>query len=144
MGVVRATVLALVVAVGVTACGGGTQRVSVDDPWGRPSPTSAENGAFYLTLRGGSSDDVLTGASSDRCTMTELHETMMHDDMMSMEPVQTGIAIPAKGTVKLEPGGHHVMCMGVTDPLTLGESVDVVLTFSSGTTMTVSAEIREG
>lgn len=143
MGVLRATVLVLVVALGTAACGGGAQPVSVDDPWGRPSPTSAESAAFYLTLHGGSSDDVLTGASSDRCTMTELHETMMHDDTMSMEPVETGIAIPAKGTVKLEPGGHHVMCMGVTDPLIVGESVDVVLTFASGTAMTVSVEIRE-
>ncbi|MCZ7534258.1 MAG: copper chaperone PCu(A)C [Acidimicrobiia bacterium] len=143
MRVFGAAILVLAVAVGAVACGGSDDAVSVDDPWGRPSPSSADNAAFYMTLIGGSSDDVLTSAGSARCTMTELHETSMTDGTMSMAPVPSGIAVPANGTVKLEPGGYHVMCMGVKEPLSVGESVDVELTFSSGETATVSAEIRD-
>lgn len=144
MRVFGVAVLVLVLAAAAASCGGGDEAVSIGDPWGRPSPSSADNAAFYMTLTGGSSDDVLTSAASDRCTMTEIHETSMTDGTMSMAPVPSGIAVPANGIVKLEPGGYHVMCMGVTEPLSTGDSVDVELTFSSGDTKTVSAEIREG
>ncbi|KAA3638630.1 MAG: copper chaperone PCu(A)C [Armatimonadetes bacterium] len=142
MRVVGGAVLALVL-VAAAACSGGDDAVSVGDPWGRPSPSSADNAAFYMTLTGGSQDDVLTSAASARCTMTELHETTMTDGTMSMAPVPSGIQVPANEMVKLEPGGLHVMCMGVTTPLSVGESVDIELTFSSGDTTTVSADVRD-
>jgi copper(I)-binding protein len=45
-------------------------------------------------------------------------------------------------TVKLEPGGRHVMAMGLADTVTAGSSADVTLTFVGGAKMSFPAEVR--
>jgi periplasmic copper chaperone A len=76
--------------------------------------------------------------------MTQLHETTMTDGSMSMSEVDGGITIPAGEGVTLEPGGLHVMCMNVTEPLEVGDTVDLELEFAEAGTVAVTAEIREG
>jgi len=130
-------------AIIATACGGDSGEASVGDAWGRPTPDAAANTAFYLTITGGSSDDTLVSASTDACGEVQLHETTMTDGSMGMQEVEGGIAVPAGGTVILEPGGLHVMCMAVTQPLVVGDSVDLVLEFDEAGAVSVTAEIRD-
>ncbi len=139
----RTILLLAVFALVVSACSSSVGTVTVDDPWGRPSPSSAENAAFYMTLVGGTETDTLTGASSAACMMTEVHETTMKDGQMSMAPVDGGVVVRPGETVVLEPGGLHVMCMGIVEPLTAGDTVEVELSFASGETTTITAEIRD-
>jgi copper(I)-binding protein len=61
---------------------------------------------------------------------------------MSMQPVDK-IDVPAKGMVELKPGGFHIMLMGLKQPLVKGTSIDVTLTFASGASKTVKAEVRD-
>jgi len=131
-------------AVLVAACSSGDDAVTVEDPWGRPSPSSAENAAFYMQLDGAAEDDLLMSASSSACSVVELHETQMSDGVMSMQHLPQGIPVPAGATVALEPGGLHVMCMGVQSPFTVGDMIEVGLEFENSGSMTVEAEIREG
>ena len=139
----RIAVLVAAIALMATACGGSSGGVDVQDPWGRPSPAAADNAAFYMELIGGSETDTLTAASSGACTMTEIHETSMTDGQMSMALVPGGLEVPANSTVILEPGGYHVMCIGVTEPFEAGDTVEVELEFSSGEKVTVGAAIRD-
>jgi len=134
------TLVALVV---VAACSSTSDAVTIDDPWGRPSPTSTGNAAFYMAVTGGETDDRIASASSPSCGVTELHETTMQDGVMSMQEQTEGIPIPAGSTVMLEPGGLHVMCIGVQEALVAGETVDVELEFENAGTVSVVAEIRE-
>jgi copper(I)-binding protein len=97
-----------------------------------------------MQISGGGEDDVLASAESAACSVVELHETTMSDGVMSMQHLPQGIPIPAGETVSLEPGGLHVMCMGVERALVEGENIDVQLQFESAGVVTVSAEIREG
>ena len=50
--------------------------------------------------------------------------------MTGMQPVD-GIVIPAGGTVTLEPGGYHVMLVGLTGDLAAGQVVRLTLTFKA-------------
>jgi hypothetical protein len=52
------------------------------------------------------------------------------------------LEIPADGGVTLEPGGNHIMLMDLQRDLNPGETVTLTLTFASGKTLTVEAEIR--
>ena len=48
--------------------------------------------------------------------MAELHRTTIENEVMKMEPVPV-IEVPARGSVALEPGGYHIMLMGLQTDL---------------------------
>ena len=47
---------------------------------------------------------------------------------MTMRPVES-IELPAGKTVKLEPGGYHIMLLDLVKPLEVGEKIELTLTF---------------
>lgn len=90
----------------------------VHHPWARPTADTAQNAAVYATLRnGGSQPDTLLAVKTPIAPRIELHNTLNEDGIMKMRPMTAGVEIPAGGEVKLEPGGMHVMVLGITAPL---------------------------
>ena len=102
-----AVVVGLIVL--AAACGTGSEAITVTDAWGRTSPNAATNAAFYMSLTGGESSDVLVAADIGECTVVELHETVGNDGVMQMQHLPAGIAFDADQTVLLEPGGKLAM-----------------------------------
>jgi hypothetical protein len=138
-----AIVLALTLLTG--ACSGsGGDGIVVGDPWGRSSPAVANNGAFYMTLKGADVHDRLLSAYASVCGATELHQTIMTDGVMKMQQADGGIEIPAGGEAVLEPGGYHVMCINKDVEFKVGDIFPITLTFESAEEQTVNAEIRDG
>lgn len=76
------------------------------------SPVEGNPSAGYMNLHGGSVDVELVGVTSDDVLRMEMHETVEQDGMASMEKLKS-IPVPAGKTVKLEPGGKHLMIWGV-------------------------------
>jgi copper(I)-binding protein len=138
------TLVFLATALIAGACGSSDDGIVVEDPWGRTSPQVAANGAFYMVLNGGEEADRLVAADADICGTTELHQTIMNDGVMTMQPAEGGIEIPANGEAALEPGGYHVMCIGKTEAFAVGDVIPLTLTFEIAGPQTVDAEIREG
>ena len=66
----------------------------------------------------------------------------MGSQTMTMQEVDQ-IMIPADSTVKLEPGGYHIMLIDLAKPLKTGSTVKVTLEFESGKTMTVKAVVKK-
>jgi hypothetical protein len=100
-------------------------------------------GAAYLVISNDTNTaDRLLSATAEVATSVELHETKMEGGLMSMSPV-TAIEIPANGQVELKPGGYHLMLIGLTRELTVGESVTLVLTFEKAGEITVTANVQE-
>ena len=54
------------------------------------------------------------------------------------------IEVPAGGSVALEPGGFHLMMLGLTETPAVGDTVELLLTFQEGGEVTVQAEVRAG
>jgi copper(I)-binding protein len=151
--------LAGLVVLALTACGGGAERgIVVEDAWARPSPMEAGNGAAYMVIRNtGTQDDALLAADTDVARAVEIHETFtmetdgtdeggqnmgdMAGEMMGMRPVES-IPVPAGGRATLEPGGYHIMLIEV-EPLEPGQTIPVTLTFEKAGTVEVEAEVRE-
>lgn len=104
----------------------------------------AENTAVYLELtNNGDVDTALIGASGDFAADFELHEMVAVDGVMEMTPLDPQrIELPAGETVLLEPGGLHVMAMGLTTELAEGDMVTVDLELDGGCTITVDAPVQ--
>ena len=61
--------------------------------------------------------------------------------MMTMSEVDE-IEIPAGDTVKLEPGGYHIMLMELVEQLSAGDEIELTLDFHESGEQTVTFEIR--
>jgi copper(I)-binding protein len=86
----------------------------------------------------------MDGSSTTAMGDMDSSTTMAGGDssMMKMQQVEK-IEIPADSTVKLEPGGLHVMLFDLAKDLVAGDTVDVTLTFSGAGEQTITAEVKE-
>jgi periplasmic copper chaperone A len=141
----RKPTLLVAIALAASACGGGSDGVTVDDPWGRTSPMNAELGAFYMTIENGANTaDRIVAGSSDRCSAIEFHNSSMDaDGVMSMAPAPELFVVPAGGSLELRPAGLHVMCVGLTAPLVEGEMVELDLEFEQAGTVPVEVSVED-
>lgn len=102
----------------------------IESPWSRATPPGATVGAGYLVIRNtGKAADRLVGAATPAAAMVQIHEIRMADGEMQMREVEA-LEIPAGGSVRLEPGGLHLMLMDLTAPLVTGTTVPVTLEFA--------------
>lgn len=125
-----------------TATGAQAAGLAIDDPWIRAAPPGADVLAGYATLRNGADADItITGARSADFARVELHEMTMDGGMMRMRPL-SGIAIPARRSVALAPGGTHLMLVEPKRALKLGDVVDLELLDASGAAHAARFEVR--
>lgn len=126
---------------GVTEPGG----VTVTDAWARPTVGDLRVSAAYMTVaNAGGEDDRLKAARTPRAKRVELHVTQMSDDgVMKMRPIKDGLPVPAGGTAILEPGGAHVMLMGLDGALAEGEDLPLTLEFEKAGGVEISVPVRK-
>ena len=104
--------------------------IEITDAWTRATPPNAPTGAGFLTLTNrGNVDDRLVSVEAPGVETVELHTMAMQDGVMMMRRLDDGIPVPAGDTVDLAPGGLHIMFIGLEQPLEVGSSVPVTVTF---------------
>lgn len=98
----------------------------------------------FGTLRNQSDEDVrLVEVASAVSGEAELHETVSGAAGGSMmREREGGFVIPAGGELVFEPGGNHIMLMGVQDSIRTGQEVTVTLTLENGDTSEIVASAR--
>jgi hypothetical protein len=95
----------------------------------QPAATAQVAGGYMAISNAGAQADRLMGVSSAIAKSVSLHETRVDaNGVASMSPVKA-LEIPAGETVLLEPGGYHIMFMGLTGRLSEGDMLPVTLTF---------------
>lgn len=163
--------LALLAAALVAGCGdsddGDSPAVTtaaISDAWARTTAPKATMGAAYMNITSQQADR-LTGVevSSDVAESAEIHETVMKDSMdgkamapvagqshdaakqknkMTMREVKS-IELPAGETVKLKPGGYHVMLLDLIKPIEAGQQVTLTLVFEKAGRQEVAAVAKD-
>lgn len=141
----RLCVLALAAPLAaLTACATSeapaTGRI-VTGAFARPADSAATGGAYLTIFNADSAAVELTGAVSSYATAVEVHETMTHDGMTHMM-ARPSIAIAARDSLVMKPGGLHMMLIGLTRALREGDSVPVTLRFSRGDSVLVRVPVR--
>jgi copper(I)-binding protein len=114
----------------------------ISQAWSRATPSGAKTGGGYLTIENkGSVPDRLVGGSADVAGSIQVHEMSMERGVMKMRPVEGGLTIEPGKTVKLAPGGYHLMMMDLKKPLKQGDKVPVTLEFEKAGKVTVSLDV---
>lgn len=119
--------------------------LTVEDPWVRATSGTDDpsmTAAFMVLDNEGEEEVVVTGASSPVAPMVQLHETTMVDGASVMREIDGGIALPPGRGQLLQPGGTHVMLMGLTDELAAGDEVELVLELGDGSSVEVTAPVK--
>lgn len=95
-----------------------------------PQPAgTAKSAAGYVTISNeGDTPEELVGVRSPFAASTSLHTTIFEDGIARMRPV-IGVPIAAGEVVNLEPGGMHVMFMGLTGAVSEGDMIPATLIF---------------
>jgi copper(I)-binding protein len=103
--------------------------IAIGHPWARASIGQAKAGAAYLTLsNAGSETDRLVAVETPVAKKAQVHTHSMENGVMKMRPVEAA-EVPPSAAVMFQPGGLHVMLMGLKAPLVEGESFPLVLIF---------------
>ena len=115
----------------------------ITQPWSRATPGGAKIAGGFLTIENkGAAPDRLTAVSGDVAGKVEIHEMAMNNGVMTMRPLDKGLAIEPGKTVKLAPGGLHLMLMDLKSPLKQGDKVPLTLDFEKAGKVAVSLDVQ--
>jgi copper(I)-binding protein len=134
-----APLLVAALAAGAHAAPGS---ISAQKAWTRPAAPGG-NAAGYVTLVNAGGGDTLAAAASPAARQVVLHATSMAAGVMRMG-AEAPAPIPAHGELSLEPGGRHLMFIGLKHPIRPGERVPATLRFGSGATLKVEFAVTAG
>jgi hypothetical protein len=115
----------------------------ITQAWSRATPGGAKTGGGYLTIENkGSAPDRLIRGSADIADKVEVHEMATTNGVMTMRPLDNGLTIEPGKTVKLAPGGYHLMLFDLKRPLKKGDKVPVTLEFEKAGKVKLSLDVQ--
>jgi hypothetical protein len=111
--------------------------------WSRATPKGAKIGSGYLTIENkGSTPDRIVGISAAIAGKVEVHEMAMNNGVMTMRPLDKGLTIDPGKTVKLAPGGYHLMLFDLKSELKQGDTLPITLEFEKAGKVKVSLDVQ--
>jgi hypothetical protein len=115
----------------------------ITQAWSRATPGGAKIGSGYLTIENkGSAPDRLISGAADVAGKVQLHEMATANGVMTMRPVDNGLTIDPGKTVKLAPGGYHLMLFDLKSPLKQGDKVPVTLEFEKAGKVNLTLDVQ--
>lgn len=114
--------------------------LEISGVWARKTRRTT-SAAVYLKIHNGTETvESITDVSSPIANMATLHLSQEVDGVMRMD-MQDSVTVPVNETVSFEPGGLHIMLMGLSKPLAEGEVFPVTLSFEKAGDITVYVDV---
>lgn len=118
------------------------EAIEVDDAYVRIAPPNAPATAAFMEFENEDKiDHALVSAKAYINKTTELHTHTNDNGVMKMRQVSQ-IDLPAGKEVALQPGGFHIMLIGLNESIQEGQKIKIDLTFEDGSTKTIMAKSR--
>ena len=145
----RSSVWCAAAAIAASLAGAGlapaanAQPVEVREAWVRAPAPGQNIASAYMELVS-PTHALLTAVASPVAARAELHTTTMDGGVARMRRTES-VGLPAAKTVRLAPGGTHVMLIDVKQPLKPGSTVPITLTVQrdgNRSVFTVQATVR--
>jgi len=108
--------------------------------WARASIPGTGTAAVYGSFTNHGDDPVVVRSVSTAVAASAmLHESVMEGDMMKMKHLPS-LTIAPGTTVRLEPGGMHIMLMGLKRQLRPGDRFPMTLGLGDGSTVELTVK----
>ena len=118
-------------------------NLTINHPTIRATVPGAKVAAGYMMItNNGSSVERIVGGQAEFAGRVELHEMKMVDQVMKMNQLPNGLEIKPGESVALEPGGNHIMFMGLEGPLKEGEERKATLVFEKAGRMELTFKVK--
>ncbi len=118
-------------------------ELHIGHPYALVTPPGAKAGGAYLSIDNkGKAADKLLRASTARAGSVELHTMSMDGNVMRMRMVPA-IDVAPGATVKLAPGGLHVMLQDLKQPLRKGDKFLMTLVFQRAGEVKVDIVVQD-
>lgn len=115
--------------------------LTIHRPHARATLPGQAVGVGYLTIVNDGPPDRLLAVEAGVSKKVELHTMAMEGDIMRMRELEA-VDLPTGRAVEFKPGGYHLMFMGLTAPLKVGESFPVKLRFRKAGEVTVQVKVQ--
>lgn len=100
-------------------------EIRVSDAWARATVPGQQVGAAFMTLSSSKAARLL-GAHCECAKTVQVHLTQEINGVASMREQKT-VALPAGKSLQFQPGGLHIMLLGLKAPLLAGQQIPLVL-----------------
>jgi len=128
----------------LTAGSAGAATLEIKDAWIRSTTPGMPTAVAYATIvNHGFTSDRLTGVRTGAAASAELHQMTTAGGVMKMRAITGGIAIGGSATVKLSPGGQHLMLVGVKGPMKAGAHVKITFEFQRAGAVAADFVVRD-
>ena len=114
--------------------------IDIGHPYVIASTGRSAAGYFSVTNHGATADSLV--AIRTDFPRSEVHGTETDASGVSRMSRVPALEIPAGGTVTLQPGGLHVMLMGLDHPLAAGDEVAATLVFENAGEVAVVFQVQ--
>lgn len=130
-------------ALALAASAASAEGMKIEGAYVPVAPPGVMAHAAYLSLENtGDVTRSLIGVTAAGYAMTHLHQSADTDGVATMSMVHQLDIAPGQ-TVKLKPGGLHIMLMRPKDTAAVGDVVPLTLSFANGASLSVEAAVKE-
>ena len=116
--------------------------IVIKDQWIRPGAEKMGTALYFTLENNGSEADTLYAVETDIAKMVQIHETYSNGDVMGMREIGKIIIEPGS-SVKLEPGGKHIMVMRLKRDIKNGDEIEFKLHFRKAGENSITAKAKE-
>lgn len=119
-----------------------TTGLSLQNAWISAGPPTQNRAAGYFRLTNNTTGErVLIGGQSPAIQSVELHTTMLQEGVQKMRRLDQ-VELAAGGELVFQPGGHHLMLVGLKSPLQVGDTLPLTLIFQGGESLSGNFAVR--
>ena len=124
--------------------GTGKSTIEIIHPSINKPFSGAKSAAGYVTIINHTDEELKLLGVSTTLGKAMLHKTITTDDGIVKMEHKMKISIPATGKLIMKPGSFHIMIMGISRSLALGEKIPATLRFNGDLEINIEFVVEAG
>jgi hypothetical protein len=118
--------------------------VQIVHPWSRPAAAGGVGVGYFTILNPGKIPDRLLRIEAADADLAGMHVTTVSNGVMSMDEIRGGVRIDPGGRVDFQPGGLHIMFVGLKRSQKVGDTLPATLVFQRAGRLKVDFKVETG